>query len=71
MRKIAVSVDEPRIARRRGASLAKLLLGYWRTFVGRASGADAAAALFALMDEHPGDTCGRRTGRGEAYEGRV
>lgn len=66
-----VSVDEPHLARRRGASLAKLLLGYWKTFVGRESGADAAGALFALMDEHPGDTCGRRIGREEAYEGRV
>ena len=58
------------VARRRGVSLQQLIREHLEAMAGERSGDELARELFALMDETPGRSGGRRFRREEAYEGR-
>jgi len=59
------------VARARGMSLQQLIRQHLEALAGERSGVDVAEVLFALMDETPGHSGGRRIRRDEAYEGRL
>jgi hypothetical protein len=74
---VTIAVDDEllararEVARARGMSLQQLIRQHLEALTGNRSGAEVADALFALMDESPGRSGGRRIRREEAYEGRL
>jgi len=73
---VTIAVDDDllararEVARGRGMSFQQLLREYLESIAGERSGAEVSRELFALMDESPGRSGGRKIRRDEAYEGR-
>ena len=73
---LTIAIDDELLARarevasRRGVSLQQLIREHLEVMAGERSGSELAQELFALMDETPGRSGGRRFRRDEAYEER-
>lgn len=74
---ITLSVDEElverarAVARQQGKSLNAMIRDFLESVSGKRSGAVLAREILELLDEHPGDSGGRRPRREDAYEGRL
>jgi hypothetical protein len=72
--KLTLSVDDRVVerareaARQQGASLNALIRQYLEALARRRSSEDLADALLDLFERHPGNSRGRKTRRGDAYD---